>query len=214
MFCYDCFPFCVSQQDLKELANSNPSVFIYKLDIADYEALPTLANKVSELVGDSGLDLLINNAGVHVRVSLLEGTPNDMIENFKINTIAPLMITRSLLLCLKKASTTNNSRYPTVVNITSIMGSIDDNTTGSRYGYRASKAGLNMVTKSMSVDLETSRIKAVAIHPGWVKTDMGGPKAVLDSIQSVTNMIRVIDDVQRGSNSSLFLNYDGVELKW
>lgn len=202
------------EQELARLANSNPSVYIYKLDVADYEAHPRLANKVNELVGDSGLDLLINNAGVHERVSLLEGSPNDMIENFKINTIAPFMITRSLLPYLRKATTSNSSRYSAVVNITSRMGSIDDNTTGSRYGYRASKAGLNMVTKSLSVDLESSRIKAVAIHPGWVRTNMGGLNAELESVESVTNMIRVIDDVQKGNNKGLFLNYDGDEIKW
>lgn len=165
-------------------------------------------------MGESGLDLLINNAGVHVRVSLTDGSPNDMIENFKINTVAPVMITRSLLPYLRKATTGDKSRHPTIVNITSIMGSISDNYTGGRYGYRASKAGLNMVTKSMSVDLETSGIKAVAVHPGWVRTTMGGPSAVLETVDSVSNMIRVIDEVQRGNNKSLFLNYDGVEIKW
>lgn len=150
-----------------------------------------------------------------MRVSLLTGTPNDMMENFKINTIAPFMITRTLLPYLRKAESAT-SRHPTVVNITSIMGSIHDNTTGSRYGYRASKAGLNMVTKSLSVDLEAekSRIKPISLHPGWVNTDMGGSGAVLDKVVSVSNMIRVIDDVQKGNNKGLFLNYDGAEIKW
>lgn len=71
-----------------------------------------------------------------------------------------------------------------------------------------------MVTKSMSVDLEKSGVKAVAIHPGWVRTSMGGPNGLIDTVESVTNMIRVIGDVQTGTNKGLFLNYDGVEIKW
>lgn len=204
----------VLKQELSQLADSNPTLSIFKLDTTDFSALPNLANKIDELVGDTGLDVLINNAGVYLHVSLLEGTTDDMMENFKINAVAPLMITRSLVPLLRKASTRNSPYRPTVVNITSKMGSMDDNTSGGAYAYRASKAALNMVTKSMSVDLEKSGIKAVVIHPGWVRTAMGGPNGLIDANESVTNMIRVIGDVQTGNNKGLFLNYNGVEIKW
>jgi len=200
--------------ELNELAASNPSVNIYKFDTSDFDALPSLSNKIDEVVGDNGLDVVINNAGVYLKVSLMEGSPDDMMENFKVNVVAPLMITRSLFPNLRKATTRNTTFRPTVVNITSKMGSMDDNTSGGHYSYRSSKAALNMVTKSMSVDLEKSGINAVAIHPGWVRTAMGGPGGLIDTFESVTNMIRVIADVQTGVNKGLFLNYNGAELKW
>lgn len=196
------------------MAESNPSLNVFKFDTNDFDSLPSLSNKIDEIVGDLGLDIIINNAGIYLKVSLLQGSSDDMIENFKTNAVAPLMITRSLLSHLRKATTRNNTSRPVVINITSKMGSIDDNTSGNHYAYRASKTSLNMVTKSLSVDLEQYGIKAVAIHPGWVRTAMGGPSGLIDTVESVTNMIRVINDVQIGKNKGLFLNYDGAEIKW
>lgn len=197
------------------MADSNNSIHIYKLDTTDFDSLTNFASKIEELVGTSGLDAVINNAGAYLKVSLLEGSADDMMENFKINAVAPLMITRSLFSHLRKAaSQTDNAYRPVVVNITSKMGSIDDNTSGGHYAYRPSKTALNMITKSMSVDLASIGVKAVAIHPGWVRTQMGGPNGLIDTFESVTNMIRVIGDVQTGKNKGVFLNYDGAEIQW
>lgn len=196
------------------MADSNSSVHIYKFDTGDFNSFPNFANKIEELIGENGLDVLINNAGVYLKVSLLEGSSDDVMENFKINAVAPLMITRSFFSHLRKAASKSNEFRPVVVNITSKMGSIDDNTSGGHYAYRTSKTALNMITKSMSADLASSGIKAVAIHPGWVRTAMGGPNGLIDTFESVTNMIRVIGDVQTGKNKGVFLNYDGVEIKW
>ncbi|KAJ6635796.1 C-factor [Pseudolycoriella hygida] len=198
--------------ELRELAESSSSVHIFKLDTTDFDGLPNFVNKVDELVGDNGLDILINNAGAYLKVSLLEGSSDDIIENFKINAVAPFMITRSLYSTLRKSGAKNN--LPVVVNVTSKMGSIQDNTSGGHYAYRTSKTALNMITKSMSVDLSNSGIKAVAIHPGWVRTAMGGPNGLIDTFESVTNMIRVIAEVRVGTNKGLFLNYDGAEIEW
>lgn len=200
---------------MRELADSNPSVHIYKLDTTDFDALPNFANKINGLVGDNGLDILVNNAGAFLKVSMLEGSPDDLMENFKINAVAPFMMTRALFSVLRNAvSKDASAHHPIIVNITSKMGSMDDNTSGGHYAYRSSKTALNMITKSMSVDVASSGIKAVAVHPGWVRTAMGGPNGLIDTVESVTNMIRVIDEVQTGKNKGLFLNYDGVEIKW
>lgn len=205
----------MTYQELRALADSsNASVHIYKLDTTDFDSLPNFATKVEEIVGDNGLDVLINNAGAFLKVSLLEGSSDDLLENFKINSVAPFMLTRSFFSLLRKTASKGSATTPVVANITSKMGSIDDNTSGGQYAYRASKTALNMITKSMSVDLASSGIKAVAIHPGWVRTDMGGPNGLIDTFESVTNMIRVIGDVQSGKNKGLFLNYDGAEIKW
>lgn len=199
---------------MRELADSNPSIYIYKFDTTDFDSLPNFTSKIEELVGDNGLDVVINNAGAYLKVSLLEGSSDDIMENFKINAVAPFMITRSLYSILRKSASKSSEYRPVVVNITSKMGSMDDNTSGGHYAYRTSKAALNMITKSMSVDLGSSGIKAIAIHPGWVRTSMGGPNGLIDTFESVTNMIRVIGDVQTGKNKGLFLNYDGAEIKW
>jgi len=93
------------------------------------------------------------------------------------------------------------------------MGSIDDNTSGSYYPYRASKTALNMITKSLAVDLKPKGIQVIAIHPGHVKTDMGGPTGKLEVHESVNHMINSI----KGINESVLgkmLNYDGKVIPW
>ena len=84
------------------------------------------------------------------------------------------------------------SKQKTIVTITSKMGSIADNSGGGSYLYRSSKAAVNMVVKSLSIDLKPAGITAVVFHPGWVKTDMGGPNALISAEQSVSGMRQVI----------------------
>jgi NAD(P)-dependent dehydrogenase (short-subunit alcohol dehydrogenase family) len=93
------------------------------------------------------------------------------------------------------------------------MGSIGDNKLGSYYGYRSTKAAVNAVMRSMAIDLKRLGIIAVALHPGWVKTDMGGPHANLDVATSVKGLRRVIAGLKR-DDSGRFLNYEGQELSW
>jgi NAD(P)-dependent dehydrogenase (short-subunit alcohol dehydrogenase family) len=95
-----------------------------------------------------------------------------------------------------------------VVNVTSKIGSIDDNTSGGIYPYRTSKTALNMVSKCLAVDLKPAAIKVIAVHPGWVQTDMGGPNALINTQTSVSNMIDTIKSVN-DSTLGDFLNYDG-----
>ena len=98
-------------------------------------------------------------------------------------------------------------------NISSKMGSIADNRGGGSYLYRSSKAALNAVTKSMAVDLQARGFKVVSIHPGWVRTDMGGPNGLIDSDESVSGMRRVIANLEP-EHSGGFFNYDGAEIPW
>lgn len=158
-------------QELRELAESNSSVNIFKFNTTDFDALPSLPNRIYEFVGDEGLDVLINNAGTYLKVSLLEGSSDDMMENFKVNTVAPLMITRSLFSLLRKAvQKSGSSIAPVVVNITSKMGSIDDNTGGGHYAYRTSKTGMCIVLTSSDFDLNlTIRFIQYSINPSVYK---------------------------------------------
>lgn len=106
-----------------------------------------------------------------------------------------------------------SKRKTLVVNITSKMGSIDDNTSGGYYPYRTAKAALNMVSKSLAVDLKPVGINVIALHPGWVKTDMGGSQAPLDTNTSVSNMINTIRNVD-DSVVGKMLNFDGQVIPW
>lgn len=93
------------------------------------------------------------------------------------------------------------------------MGSIDDNGSGGSYSYRSSKAALNMISKSLSVDLAPSKIIILALHPGWVQTDMGSKNAPITTLTSVTGLLDVIAKSD-ASKSGAFINYAGKVLPW
>lgn len=100
-----------------------------------------------------------------------------------------------------------------VINMTSIIASIADNTMGGFYPYRCSKTALNAATKSMSIDLEEDGILVACMHPGWVKTDMGGNNAPMDIDTSTNDMIKTIQTLTAQQNGS-FLQHDGKVLPW
>lgn len=122
------------------MASSNSKIHVLQFDLSDFASYEALSSKVSLIVGDNGLDVLINNAGIFNKVSLLEGTHDSMIQNLAVNSVAPLFITRAFLPLLRQAkSSLSNSSAPVVVNVTSKMGSINDNTSGGHCAYRSSK---------------------------------------------------------------------------
>lgn len=204
--------------ELQALASANPNVHVLKLEVVNYASFPSIVEQVSQVVGNQGLSVMINNAGMYNKVSLTVGGPDLIMENFEVNAVSPFMLIRAFLplIELSKASLGSGLR-PTVANITSKMGSMDDNTSGGHYAYRASKSGLNMITKSLQVDLEPKGIRVAAIHPGWVQTDMGGAQAILTPEVSVLNMVQTIERVARseiGNDGKIFLNYDGKIIPW
>jgi NAD(P)-dependent dehydrogenase (short-subunit alcohol dehydrogenase family) len=93
------------------------------------------------------------------------------------------------------------------------MGSIDDNTSGESYSYRASKTAVNMVMKSLSIDLKPYGISVVTLHPGWVQTDMGGRNALISAQTSVTGLRNVIEHLSI-ENTGKFIAFDGKEIAW
>ena len=129
------------------------------------------------------------------------------IPAIKVNAIAPLLLTQLIIKNIR-AGTDKKLIY-----ITSKMGSIDDNKGGGAYVYRSSKTALNAVVKSLSVDLENEGIVVALIHPGWVKTDMGGPNALIDKDTSVRGMTEVISNLDISSTGN-FYNYDGSIIPW
>jgi len=180
------------------------SVTIHTLDVGDSGQIKRLANALS----NEAIDLLINNAGIYLP-DYENGRINEraLMESFRINSIAPLIMAEAFTDNLDKGS------HKKIANITSKMGSIDDNTSGGRYAYRSSKAALNMVTKSLAVDLAPRGISAIVLHPGWVQTDMGGSNASTSVEKSVAGMRAVIERVKL-KDSGKFYGYDGQEIPW
>ncbi|MDH4284033.1 MAG: SDR family oxidoreductase [Gallionellaceae bacterium] len=192
---------------LNRLAAHYPRlVQIHPLDVADHGQIERLA----QVLVEEPIDLLINNAGIYPDAdSKGFGHANyeDWAQAFRVNTMAPLKMAEVFV------EQVACSRLKIIANITSMMGSIDDNTSGGSYLYRSSKAALNMVTKSLSLDLKREGITAVVLHPGWVQTDMGGPNALITVGQSVTGLRKVIGRLSP-SCSGKFYNYDGREIPW
>lgn len=179
-------------------------VRVVGLDVADRWSIENL----SDPTGETPIDVLINNAGVSsTSKTLAECDHDELLRVFAINSVAPVMVAKSLLGNLRLGA------RRVIVNISSQLGSITNNTGGSSYGYRASKAALNMFTTCMANQLKTEGFTCVALHPGWVKTDMGGPDAPLTPPQSVRQILAVIDRLTPADNGK-FLSYDGKPISW
>ena len=132
---------------------------------------------------------------------------DEWLKVFQTNTIAPLKIAEAFV------ENVAQSELKIIANVTSKMGSLADNTSGGAYMYRSSKAALNMVVKSMAQDLEPQGIKVALLHPGWVKTDMGGSNALITPQQSVAGMLKILLNLG-WQDSGRFLAYDGKEIEW
>ena len=192
-------------KDLLECKKKHPNnIQILELDLLK----ENLEKPLSDLLSDKPIDILINNAGVgssNQNFDVVSSKP--WLEVLKVNLIAPLMITQSIIENVKKSSAKK------IYFLSSQLGSIAENTSGGMYIYRSSKTGLNQVVKSLSVDLKVHGVTVISLHPGWVKTDMGGPNAPVSIKESIEGMMRVIKttDIR---DTGRFLNYDGRELPW
>ena len=194
-----------SSRELLALKERFPdNLEIFELDLLKESAGDTLAN----FLGERPIDILINNAGIGSTNQHFQAvSPKPWLEVLKVNLIAPLMVTQSIIDNVKKGVDKK------IYFLSSQLGSIGDNTSGGMYIYRSSKTGLNQVVKSLSVDLKPQGITVVSLHPGWVKTDMGGPNAPVSIDESIEGMTQVIHttDIR---DTGRFLNYDGKELPW
>ena len=190
-----------SSQDLLELEGDN--LTCHPLDVTDYQGLSEFANALP------ALDVLINNAGYYGPKGY--GFGNTDIDEwrkvFEINTIAPLKLVEALFPNLQRG------QLKKVACLSSKVGSMTENTSGGGYIYRSSKAALNSVVKSLSNDLSSQNFTVLALHPGWVQTEMGGPNALIDTQTSAAGLVEVIEraDISR---SGEFINYDGTALPW
>lgn len=188
--------------DAQELAGLG--VRVVQLDVASQESVDKLAAEL----GDEPVDLLINNAGIFPRVGKIEEIDfGDYQRTLAVNTLGPVRVTRALLPNLRKG------RLKMIASLSSNLGSIAENERGNFYGYRESKAALNMFTKTLAAELGPEGFTCIVLTPGWVQTDMGGPNAPLQPADSIAGMKAVLDKLTPAENGT-FWSYDGSQMPW
>lgn len=188
---------------LNQLAKDFGSIEIYPLEVSNSDQIHELADALK----NKPIDVLINNAGIHRSCSLGSIDKQAWLESFTINSIAPYEVTIHLLDNILQGS------LKKVISITSKMGSIDDNTSGGSYIYRSSKTALNSIMRSLEHDLGHHGIATLTLHPGWVKTDMGGMGAWINVDESVAGMIKQIEKLNL-SNAGRYVDYAGKKINW
>ncbi|ACY19317.1 SDR family oxidoreductase [Haliangium ochraceum] len=164
-----------------------------------------VGDKLRAALGEGGLDILINNAGVMTRESIDDFDAERIRREFEVNALAPMRVALALLDKLDAGAK--------VAFITSRMGSVADNTSGGAYGYRMSKAALNMAAVSLARDLSARHIAVALLHPGWVRTDMTGGSGQLDAEESARGLLARIDELTQ-ERSGGFWHTNGDELPW
>ncbi len=185
-------------------AGTAGAVTLHRLDVTDGPRIAGLSREMA----DEAIDVLVNNAGVMgPRTGFGETDYDGWLPVFETNTLAPMRMAEAFVEQVAK------SGRKLIVNISSMMGSLGENAGGGAIIYRSSKAALNMVSKSLSVELAPRGITVIVFHPGWVRTDMGGPNAAVTPGESVEGMRAVIERVTP-NDSGRFFNFDGREIQW
>uniref|UniRef100_A0A3Q3EIT4 Zgc:110339 n=1 Tax=Labrus bergylta TaxID=56723 RepID=A0A3Q3EIT4_9LABR len=176
--------------------------------------------EVASIVGNEGLNCLINNAAIGNTTDLNTVTPEAMMKSFQVNTVAPLFVTKAFLPLLQTAAARSSGmgiHRAAVINVSSILGSITHNwaegANFKSYAYRTSKAALNMVTRCLAADLGSDGILCMSLHPGWVRTDMGGPLADLSVQESVSALLSVLSALSEKDHGG-FKDFRGNVLPW
>lgn len=171
------------------------------VDVAEDAGL----RRLTDGVGDLEVDVLVNNAGVLSDEPLDDLDLDRIRRQFEINALGPLRVTAALRPSLGAGAK--------VAIITSRMGSIDDNTSGGRYGYRMSKAAVNMAGRSLAHDLKPAGVAVAILHPGFVRTEMTGNSGLIDPPESAAGIIARIDELNL-ENSGSFWHANGELLPW
>lgn len=191
--------------ELKQLARDHAElirVLAYDALIADAPA------SIKAELDDVALDLVLFNAGVNGTRQLFGSIDAQAATQlFQINALAPLKLAEALVENVAK------SERKIYAFQSSLMGSIGDNGSGGSYAYRISKCALNMVVKNIAIDLRAQGVTAVALHPGWVKTRMGGEQAPLTLAESVQGQQQLLSTLTLAQSGGFF-NFDGKALPW
>ncbi|XP_030636695.1 uncharacterized protein LOC115817516 [Chanos chanos] len=207
-------------QELLELSKSHAGIHVVPLDVVSEASIDAASQEVASIVGADGLNCLINNAAINISSDLKTVTRDTMMKTFESNTVAPLFVTKVFLPLLQTAAAKGTGmgvHRAAIINISSILGSVQLNwgegATFKSYAYRTSKSALNMVTRCLATDLESEGILCMALHPGWVRTDMGGAIAPLSPEESISSVLSVISALTEKHHGE-FLDYSGNKLPW
>ena len=195
-----------SASELRRLAgNSDDKLQILAMDVTDTASIQAAA---TELDGEA-IDLLLNNAGViGPRGQAIGNIDYDAWkEVLDVNTMGPMRVSEGFVEHVAR------SDRKLIVTLTSGMGSIADNTSGGSIVYRSSKAAVNMVMRSLAIELAPRGITCVVVNPGWVRTDMGGPNATLQPSESIS-ALRCLIATLGPEQSGKFFNHTGREYPW
>ena len=190
---------------LQALARTHPRLSVHRLDVTDAESVYALRAELQ----DDALDVLVNNAGAYFEKYAPTAALryDEWLRTLAVNTLGPVRVTEAL------ADLVARSRRRLVVALSSHMGSIADIVTPGDTAYRSSKAALNAAMRGLAVALGEHGVGVLLLHPGWVRTRMGGPDAPLTPAESVAAM-RVLVEAFRMDRSGRFFRYDGTELPW
>ena len=205
---------------LNTLAGEHPGrLHVLPLDVADAKSRASLLHDLPLVLGDDGrIDLLLNNAGVlhsgerfgHVEQAMLD-------DSLRTNAIGPFLLAQALvpLLCDVAPGHADDTGSPRTViaNISSQIGSIANTTRFGTPSYAISKAAQNMASVLLARALAERGIVVLALHPGWVQTEMGGAQAQVTPADAVAGLLRVID-AATPSRSGAFLDWRGASLPW
>ena len=196
---------CRQPRAAKALTALKGDVRVRALDVNDQTQIRALARALKS----EAIDLLINNAGIFGprKETFGKVDTESWHQVFHTNVMAPMMIAEAF------ADHLARGERKTIIALTSMMGSVAQNESGGAYIYRSSKAALNMVMKGLSLSLKPRKISVVMLHPGWVRTDMGGAGADLGIDESVAAMRNVIANL-KPTDSGSFFNYNGKRIPW
>ena len=196
---------------------------ITSLDVSDENSIGHWAANLSSVEpvasNGGGVDVVINNAGTtgtdgYNKWELEDMDAQEMMHVFKINTVGPLLVTQQLLKNgLVGDGARGKGKGALVGNVTSKVGSVDDNGSGKGYAYRASKAALNIVNKSMSIDLEDRNVQCLLLHPGWVRTRMTEGRGLIDADESARGLLAAMEGAF-GEINGRWYDYKGDEIPW
>jgi short-subunit dehydrogenase len=179
---------------------------IIQLDVTNDTEIASL----QQALNNRPIDLLINNAGVSGERGVTIGNIDreNFINLLNVNCISVVKLSEALLPNLQSSEEKN------ILVISSRMSSISDNDSGKSYAYRASKAALNCVMRSFAIDVKAKGINVMLIHPGWVKTEMGGVNALIDVQTSVDGMLKQAEKQLSKSHADALHRYDGELIAW
>lgn len=187
--------------ELKKLADE-----IIQLDISSDQDIANL----KQTLDNRPIDLLVNNAGMFGAKGVVVGNLDrqNFLNVYTVNCIGTLKVSEALLPNIKASQEKN------IIVISSQQGSISDNISGRAYAYRASKAALHCVMRNFAIDVEADGIHIMLLHPGWVRTELGGPNALIDTKTSVAGMLEQAKKHLSTSHAEKLHRFDGGEIAW